>query len=166
MLLALIIKEIWNLLKMIGHAFFGGQITVIQAVAKAMAPILGYELKGNDKHALTYDERLEELASKLRHSAGEAQSLLVEMERDFSERVRVLADVEAKVAELEDEERDLAERLEILRTVRPDVGEALASIVDQSLDRREKASSRRDYVIFLIGVVITAVTFILGIWLT
>jgi hypothetical protein len=125
---------------------------------------LGVDIERRDPQELTYNARVAQVTEIMKASATEAQQLLTEMESATRERLASVELLEQSLKELEDREKTASERLRILQEVEPEAAAELARLVDQSLDKREKVSSKRDYIIFGLGVIVTAITFGLGIW--
>lgn len=99
----------------------------------------------------TYAERLANLTAGLSKASREVDSVLQEMALVARERETSATRMEGVLLELEKRERDLQKRIDILQTVPIPVAEQFAKLVEPS----ERRSARRDYILFLAGVVAT-----------
>ena len=130
----------------------------ISAVAGGIASIevirrLLLKLIGKEPPPKTYAERLSELTSSLTKASGEVDAVLHEMNRVAREREQAVKDLEVGLTELEKREKELKENIEVLQNVPIPVAEHFAKLVKPS----EKQSARRDYVLFISGVLVTTI---------
>jgi cell division protein FtsB len=101
----------------------------------------------------TYSERLATLTGSLTKASAEVDSVLQEMVKVTAERERSVQALEAGLANLEKTEKELKEKIALLQSVPIPVAEQFAKLVAPA----EKKSARRDYVLFLAGVVASTV---------
>jgi septal ring factor EnvC (AmiA/AmiB activator) len=106
---------------------------------------------------LSYAERLEELTNSLRKSSAQIDGLLNELSDVAKERETAVARVENELLNLETREKELQERIDHLKDVPIPVAEHLAKLMAPS----EKRSARRDYLLFVSGVVVSTIIAIL-----
>ena len=77
------------------------------------------------------------------------------MERVITLRSRTVAEAQNRIAKLTKEEEETAARLAQLKQVRPEAAEAINDLMNDTLERRDKQSMKRDLVIFILGVVVS-----------
>lgn len=123
-----------------------GGIASTDAIRKLLLKLLGGEPPPK-----TYAERLSGLTSSLTKASGEVDAVLHEMTRVANERQQAVENLEAGLIELEKREKELREKIEVLQKVPIPVAEQFAKLVEPV----EKRSARRDYVLFVSGVVVT-----------
>jgi DNA repair exonuclease SbcCD ATPase subunit len=112
--------------------------------------------------------RVNELAENLRRDSSELNGLLVEMQAITERRLSDVSEQEKKLQELTDREVSLKERIASLEATRPEAveefvrllqrqqaeAEARAQVQQKTLEIR---SARRDYILFLAGVLASVV---------
>jgi len=101
----------------------------------------------------TYSERLADVTRRLMKSSSEVDSLLSEMETITKAREQELHRIECQVSQSQEEERSLEERIDALRDTPLPVAEHFARMIE----RGEKRTAGRDYILFGAGVVVTTV---------
>jgi hypothetical protein len=102
----------------------------------------------------TREETLRRLSRVLRDAGSELQSTVEAMERDVARRERDLRDLTARVEALGSREDSLQARIEVLSRTEPEAARAFAELLAPS----ERSSRRRDYALFLAGVLSSAIT--------
>ncbi|MDY7001463.1 MAG: hypothetical protein SVS15_06745 [Thermodesulfobacteriota bacterium] len=101
----------------------------------------------------TYSERLSSLTSSLTKASAEVDSVLREMSRVAKEREASVKVLESGLIDLEKREKELKEKIALLQNVPIPVADHFAKLIEPV----EKRSVRRDYVLFMSGVVVTTV---------
>jgi hypothetical protein len=96
--------------------------------------------------------RAETVIAKLRASAAETEALVAEMDQIAAARAAAVSNVEDRLATMAAQEEALSKRLEALKELEPDAQQAIAAVLDSSLEREGKRSGRRDYLLFAAGV--------------
>lgn len=86
-------------------------------------------------------------------SSSEVDGLLSEMETISKAREQELHRIECQLSQSQEEERSLEERIDALRNTPLPVAEHFARMIE----RGEKRSAWRDYILFGAGVVVTTV---------
>jgi hypothetical protein len=125
-----------------------GAVASTDVIRKALLKRLGKE-----PPARTYAERLSGLTGSLTRASAEVDAVLHEMTRVAGEREQAVKDLEVGLTELEKREKELKEKIEVLEKVPIPVAEYFARLVEPS----EKRNARRDYVLFISGVVVTTI---------
>ena len=67
-----------------------------------------------------------------------------------------LMDAQGRLLQLQLEESDVQERVKLLQEVQPEAAVAINNLLDESLEARDKRSARRDWLIFGMGVFLSA----------
>ncbi|KPL00858.1 MAG: hypothetical protein AMJ91_02975 [candidate division Zixibacteria bacterium SM23_73_3] len=111
------------------------------------------KLLGKEPPRKTYAERLSNLTSSLAKASGEVDTLLHEMTRVARERQQAVKNLEVGLADLEKREKELKGNIEVLEKVPIPVAEHFARLVEPS----QKRSTRRDYMLFISGVLVTTI---------
>lgn len=101
----------------------------------------------------TYGERLADVTRRLVKSSSEVDSLLGEMATITKAREQELHRIESQLSQFQEEERSLEERIDALRDTPLPVAEHFARMIE----RGEKRSAWRDYILFGAGVVVSTV---------
>ena len=104
-----------------------------------------------------FKDRIAEITDRLKQSGSDAQSLLIELEQVMAARRQQLLDAQGRLQELQVAESEVKQRVELLQAVRPESAVAINNLLDESLKARDKRSARRDWLIFGMGVLISAV---------
>jgi hypothetical protein len=125
-----------------------GGLTATNVVRKLIYRILNKELPQK-----TYSERLSELTGSLSKASQEVDGVLREMASVAHERETSVKELEIGLKDLELREKELKEKIAILQSVPIPVAEQFAKLVEPS----EKRSARRDYLLFISGVVVTTI---------
>lgn len=111
----------------------------------------------------TFDQRVSRIASRLRQSGSDAQALLDEMEVVIRDRAIRIEEARARIQKLELDEAQIRDQLEALEALKPEAVAAIRGEFDESLDERERRSSKRDFILFASGFLLsTAVSVILA----
>ena len=100
-----------------------------------------------------YAQRLSRLTSTLRRASSEVDAVLRDMTRVASEREASTRALEAGLADLEARQEEAQERIAVLESVPVPVAEYFARLVA----RIEGRSARRDYLLFVSGVLVTTI---------
>lgn len=114
---------------------------------------LVYRVLKKQRPKKTYSERLSDLTSGLTKASAEVDDVLREMSQVAKERESSVRELETGLADLEKRERELKEKIALLQSVPIPVAEQFAKLVEPG----ERQSARRDYLLFLSGVVVTTV---------
>ncbi len=126
-------------------------ISIVSAVAlRALVEII-IERRNKKLPGKTYSERLSELTANLTKASKEVDCVLREMAQVAKEREATVNDLEAGLINLEKRGKELKEEIEILENVPIPVAEHFARLVKPG----EKRSARRDYFLFMAGVIVT-----------
>jgi hypothetical protein len=108
---------------------------------------------GNNKADETFSSKVEKLNSKLKKTSEEADVIIKEIETLTTERVEKVKKMEDEINVLADKEKQLNERIETLRNVPI---EAVKQF-EELLNKDNRRSARRDFVLFGLGVVVSTV---------
>ena len=111
------------------------------------------KLSGKPEPPRTYSERLASLMESLTKASGEVDALLREMSRISTNRELEVKKLETGLGVLEQREKELKEQISLLENVPIPVAEQFAKLVEPI----ERRSAKRDYVLFISGVVVTAI---------
>lgn len=125
-----------------------GGVASTELVRKIIYRILKKELPQK-----TYSERLSELTSSLTKASSEVDSVLGEMAQVAKERETSVNNLEKGLKDLEKREKELKEKIDLLQNVPIPVAEHFAKLVEPG----EKRSARRDYILFMAGVIVTTI---------
>lgn len=119
-------------------------------------PLLARYLPTADvrRNTKTYRERLDELHASLAKATQEVDAIVSEMTDVTLRRESAVAKLEKQVGELELREQELTLRIENLENVPIAVAEHFAQLTNEG----EKRSARRDYRLFVVGVIVTTIT--------
>jgi vacuolar-type H+-ATPase subunit D/Vma8 len=109
----------------------------------------------------SYSERVGRLAESLTSSSKEVDSILKEIASVTSERHEAAEELEKELARLTENESELQQRINTLNSVPIPVAEHFAKL----MDRGEKRSAKRDYLLFGAGVLTSIVSAIALKWL-
>ena len=101
----------------------------------------------------TYAERLSGLTSSLTKASGDVDAVLQEMTYVAREREQTVRALEVGLTELEKHEKELREKIQVLEKVPIPVAEHFARLVEPG----QKRPSRRDYILFISGVLVTTI---------
>ena len=108
-------------------------------------------------NTVSYAERLEKLTSSLTKSSTEIDGLLNELSNVAKERQKAVDKVETELLGLQGREKELQQRIDQLKDVPLPVAEHLAKLMAPG----EKRSARRDYVLFVSGVLVSTILAVL-----
>jgi hypothetical protein len=100
-----------------------------------------------------YQERLSTLLDNLRKSSGEFDGILHEMSSLATSREEEVRRLEIDLANLENKEREIKDRVENLQNIPLPVADHLSKLMEPE----GKKSARRDYLLFLSGVIVSTV---------
>ena len=131
---------------------------LLSAIAGGMASTelvrkLIYRLLKKELPKKTYSERLSELTSSLTKASSEVDGVLREMAQVAEEREASVKNLEEGLTDLEKREKELKEKITLLQSVPIPVAEYFARLVEPG----EKRSARRDYILFMAGVIVTTI---------
>lgn len=104
-----------------------------------------------------YAFRIDELTTKAREAAVELDAALKGMADAVGDRRTSIAELEAQLEELRRVEVEQRGRVERLSKIEPAVAKEFVALLDVDMSRRERSGSRRDLVLFVLGVVATIV---------
>jgi DNA-binding TFAR19-related protein (PDSD5 family) len=134
-------------------------------VAVALGRLLSIEVIRDAKRGTgSYQDQVSALTEALHRSGEETARLLQEMEEVARERLQAVTLVEEQLRDLETREQEASARLQRLQALEPEVAQDFAAAVSQLVDSGERISRRRDYILFLAGVLVSLVTFFIGLW--
>lgn len=128
----------------------GGRLALSDFLSRLLGKLLHKKVAPAGK---TYSERLATLGGSLTKASAEVDSVLQEMAEVTAEREKSVQALETGLANLEKTEKELKEKIALLQNVPIPVAEQFAKLVAPA----EKKSARRDYVLFLSGVVASTV---------
>jgi chromosome segregation ATPase len=114
--------------------------------------------RGEEAAPASPTERLSKLAKNLDDAAQEASSYLQAMVANVHERQEAVRALEAQLAGLEKVEADLSARIKTLNETPLPVAEYFASLSENMSQAGERRSKLRDYVLFFVGAVFSAVS--------
>ena len=136
-------------------SFVSGLLSVIAGGVVSSDVIRKLVLKalGKEPAPKTYAERLSDLTTSLTKASSEVDAVLDEMNHVAREREKSVRELESGLTELERREKELKEKITVLQNVPIPVAEHFAKLVEPS----EKRSARRDYLLFISGVVVTTI---------
>ena len=123
--------------------------TLLGGLATSVAALLAEQLQSKRFHAgktLNYNERIGRLTTNLTKASTEVDSILQEMAEIIRER-------QTAVSALDQQQAELQEKIDSLKNVPIEAAEFFT----QYLQKQEQKSSRRDYVIFALGVGATTI---------
>lgn len=129
-------------------SMLAGGIASSQVIRKLLLKLLRKE-----PLPYTYAERLSELTNSLTKASGDVDAVLQEMTLVAREREQTVKNLEIGLTELEKREKELKENIEVLEKVPIPVAEHFARLVEPG----QKRSTRRDYVLFISGVLVTTI---------
>jgi ElaB/YqjD/DUF883 family membrane-anchored ribosome-binding protein len=112
-----------------------------------------YKLLKKELPQKTYSERLSELTSNLTKASSEVDNVLQEMAQVATDREKAVKELENGLIDLEKREKELEEKISLLQNLPIPVAEHFAKLVEPG----EKRSARRDYVLFMAGVIVTTI---------
>lgn len=104
-----------------------------------------------------FERRIAEITEQLNRSGSEAQALLDELRGVIEARQQQMMDAQGRLLALQLEESEVEERVSMLKAVQPEAATAITALLGESLEERDKRSSRRDWLIFGMGVAASAV---------
>lgn len=87
----------------------------------------------------------------------ELDAALREMADAVGDRRAAIAELEVQLEELRRVEVEQQERVERLSAIEPAVAKEFVALLDVDLARRERSGSRRDLLLFVLGVVATII---------
>jgi len=100
-----------------------------------------------------YGEKLERLVKNLTETSKEVDNILVEIARTAQDREAKIKALEDEIKHLEISENEYKERIENLKNIPLPAIDHLMKQIEPS----EKRNARRDYVLFFLGIVISAI---------
>jgi hypothetical protein len=104
-----------------------------------------------------YVSRVNDLTTKARQAAVELDAALEEMAAAVGDRRTAIAQLEAQLEALRRVEVEQQERVERLSAIEPAVAKEFVALLDVDLARRERSGSRRDLLLFVLGVIATII---------
>jgi hypothetical protein len=139
-------------------------ITIIAAILSGILPVL-YEIykkyresRKKDKLQIDYSvatspyqDRLSKLLDNLKKSSVDFDEILHEMSSLATSREEEVRRLEIDLVKLENKEREVKEKVENLHNIPLPVADHLAKLIER------KKSARRDYILFLSGVIVSTV---------
>lgn len=127
-------------------------------VANAILPIasLSVSFDAKPRQRGDFEGRIAEITDRLKQSGSDAQALLIELEQLMEARRQQLLDAQGRLHTLQLEESEVGERVQLLQAVQPEAAVAINNLLDESLETRDKRSARRDWLIFGMGVLLSA----------
>lgn len=128
-------------------SILGAGIASNELVRDLVRHVLGTQKKAEK----TYSERLSMLTASLMKASGEVDSFLAELALVARSRESAIQKLEGDLQSLQTREKELKEKLEALEKVPLPVAEHFAKLLESG----EKRSTRRDYILFAAGVVVT-----------
>lgn len=114
---------------------------------------LVYRLLKKEFLKKTYSERLSELTNSLTKASSEVDTVLREMAQVAKEREISVKELEEGLIDLEKREKELKEKFALLQSVPIPVAEHFAKLIEPG----EKRSAKRDYLLFMTGVIVTTI---------
>jgi uncharacterized protein YceH (UPF0502 family) len=106
---------------------------------------------------IKYSERLQLLTTDLNTASTEVTNLLHEMEIVAKRREATVSDLEKKLAELMEREVTLKSRIDTLSAVSPEAAKEFVNLMERQQAKSDRRSAQRDYIIFVMGVLASAV---------
>lgn len=141
------------------HAVFEVLGTLPTSVAAVLTPLFGISVRidSGPRPSKDFDRRIADITRRLQQSGQDAQALLAELEELMAARRQQLFDAQATLLQLQLEESAVQERVDHLKSIQPEAAVAIGGVLNESLTERERRGERRDWLIFGLGVVATAV---------
>ena len=106
---------------------------------------------------VSYSEQLEKLTESLNKSSVEVDKILNELAAVTQDRQKTLQGLESELARLENRQVELNQRIKDLENIPIPVAEHFAKLTESLSESSEKRSAQRDYVLFVLGLVLGAV---------
>jgi prefoldin subunit 5 len=141
-------------------------LTVVAAILSLLAALVQNLLTENvqdsvrrllrlpqKKRIETYSERVSRLTQSLSKASAEVDEVLKEIAIVSQERANAVASLEKQLEELATREKQVRERIEVLEKVPL---EAIQHF-EKMLDKGDKRSAWRDYLLFGLGVIVSTV---------
>lgn len=129
------------------------------SLANAIAPLLGASIgveRRPHPHG-DFERRIGEITQQLQQSGSDAQTLLDELGEVMEARRQQFFDAQARLLQMQMAESELQERVAALSAVKPEAAVAINALLDESLEARDRRGARRDWLIFGMGVLATAI---------
>ena len=104
-----------------------------------------------EKRTKSYEERIRELTESLASASSEVDRILYEMAHVARERQSAVLALEQDLSELSKREKELQERIENLEKVPIPAAQYFAELVEKG----ERRSAWRDYMLFGLGVLVS-----------
>ena len=101
----------------------------------------------------TYSEKISRLTNSLSKATAEVDEVLKEITSVGSERAKTVTELEKQLLELTTREKQIKERIEVLEKVPLEAIQQFERI----LDKGDKRSAWRDYMLFGLGVIVSTV---------
>ncbi len=114
---------------------------------------LVYRLLKKEFPKKTYSQRLSELTGNLIKASSKVDVVLREMAQVAQKREATVKELEDGLSGLEIREKELKETISLLQSVPIPVAEHFARLVEPG----EKRIARRDYILFMAGVIVTTI---------
>jgi len=146
-LLDLLRNEVWQLLGAIASLL--GTLTAYLISREA------YKARKRElaKQGINFRERMEKLTNSLAQASSEVDKILEEMTMVSRVREETLKNLESRLDELSEHEEELQTRIESLQSVSIPAVEHFIEAVEKG----EKRSASRDYILFGAGVIVSTV---------
>jgi len=98
-----------------------------------------------------------DLIKRLHSASSDMDSVIVELQAAADERLQRVSALETSINELAEKEKNLRERIQGTEGISKATVDALAQIIGQKLETVEGPKRRRDYALFVAGVVVSAI---------
>lgn len=152
------LAEVWVALARTFVDVFRGVSIFPTVLANALAPFVGGTITVEvGRPRGDFERRIQEITDQLQKSGSDAQALLDELAQVMEARQQQVRDAHASLLALQMEEYEVQERVAALKSVRPEAAGAITALLDESLEERDKRGARRDWLIFGMGVLATAI---------
>ncbi|MCK4607110.1 MAG: hypothetical protein KAU35_07435 [candidate division Zixibacteria bacterium] len=132
-------------------ALLGALIAVVGSTVPFLLRLRVIRREG--KTEKTYGERLAELTADLNRASSDVDSVLEELAQVARARESSVKRLESELQNLEERESQLKEKVDLLENVPLPVAEHFARLLKSG----DKRSARRDYALFVAGVLVTTV---------
>ena len=106
---------------------------------------------------ISYGEQLEKLTESLNKSSAEVDNILNELSEVAQDRQKTLQGLESELLRLENRQAELNQRIKDLENVPIPVAEHFAKLTESLSESSEKRSAQRDYVLFVLGLILGTV---------
>jgi hypothetical protein len=139
----------------------GAVVAILGTLTSLLVEWTGFRSRSRDLskqgEVFNYRVRMDSLLKSLQSASAEVDSILQEITEVSQAREQRLRTLESKLEELSKHEKELQSRIDSLKTVTLPVVEYFL----QSTEKAEKRSAFRDYLLFILGIIVSTVVTVL-----